>query len=50
MVTDALYKRLRAWIRKPVSIWCDPHLGYVQLPGIVYRSLQHGAVHYHAET
>jgi hypothetical protein len=25
-------------------------LGHVQLPGIVYRSLQQGAVHYHAET
>ncbi len=24
-------------------------LGCFQLPGIVYRSLQHGAVHYHAE-
>jgi hypothetical protein len=25
-------------------------LGHFQLPGIVYRSLRHGAVHYHAET
>jgi hypothetical protein len=25
-------------------------LGYFQLPGIVYRSLQHGAMHYHSET
>ncbi len=25
-------------------------LGWFQLPGIVYRSLQHGAVHYHAAT
>ena len=25
-------------------------LGHFQLPGIVYRSLQHGALHYHAET
>ncbi len=25
-------------------------LGCFQLPGIVYRSLQHGAVHYHAAT
>ena len=24
-------------------------LGYFQLPGIVYRSLRHGAVHYYAE-
>jgi hypothetical protein len=24
-------------------------LGYFQLPGIVYRSLRHGAVHYHAK-
>jgi hypothetical protein len=25
-------------------------LGYFPLPGIVYRSLRHGAMHYHAET
>jgi hypothetical protein len=25
-------------------------LGNVQLPGIVHRSLQYGAVHYYAET
>ena len=33
-----------------VSMQAMEELGNVQLPGIVYRSLRHGAVHYHAET
>ena len=33
-----------------VSMQTMKELGYFQLPGIVYRSLRHGAVHYHAET
>jgi hypothetical protein len=33
-----------------VSVQAMEALGYFQLPGIVYRSFQHGAVHYHAET
>jgi hypothetical protein len=31
-------------------VTCLRELGGFQLPGIVYRSLWHGAVHYHAET
>ncbi len=34
----------------PVSMLAMQELGCFQLPGIVYRSLQHGAVHYHAAT
>ncbi len=37
------------WVTCPVSILTMQELGCFQLPGIVYRSLQHGAVHYHAE-
>ncbi len=33
-----------------VSMLAMQELGCFQLPGIVYRSLQHGAVHYHAAT
>jgi hypothetical protein len=33
-----------------VSMQAMEELGHFQLPGIVYRSLQHGAMHYHAET
>jgi hypothetical protein len=33
-----------------VGIQAMEELGHVQLPGIVYKSLQHGAMHYHAET
>ena len=32
------------WVCKPWKNW------HFQLPGIVYRSLRHGAVHYHAKT
>ncbi len=34
----------------PVSMLAMKELGCFQLPGVVYRSLQHGAVHYHAAT
>ncbi len=37
------------WVTYPVSMLAMQELGCFQLPGIVYRSLQHGAVHYHAE-
>ena len=33
-----------------VSMHAMKELGHYQLPGIGYRSLRHGAVHYHAET
>ena len=38
------------WVTCLVSMQAMEELGHFQLPGIVYRSLQHGAVHYHAET
>ncbi len=38
------------WVTSPVSMLAVQELGCFQLPGIVYRSLQHGAVHYHAAT
>ncbi len=34
----------------PVNILAMQELGCFQLPGIVYRFLQHGAMHYHAAT
>ncbi len=36
------------WVTCPVSMLAMQELGCFQLPGIMYRSLQHGAVHYHA--
>ena len=38
------------WVTCLVSMQAMEELGHQQLPGIVYRSLQHGAVHYHADT
>ena len=38
------------WVTCLVSMQAMEELGYFQLPGIVYRSLRHEAVHYHAET
>ncbi len=38
------------WVTCPVSTLAMQELGCFHLPGIVYRSLQHGAVHYHAAT
>ncbi len=38
------------WVTCPVSMMAMQELECFQLPGIVYRSLQHGAVHYHAAT
>jgi hypothetical protein len=38
------------WVTCLVSMQAMEELGRFQLPGIVYRYLQHGAVHYHAET
>ncbi len=38
------------WMTCPVSILAMKELGCFQRPVIVYRSLQHGAVHYHAAT
>ena len=38
------------WVKCLVSMQAMEELGHFQLTGVVYRSLQHGAVHYHAET
>ncbi len=38
------------WMTCPVSMLAMQELGCIQLPVIVYRSLQHGAVHCHAAT
>ncbi len=38
------------WVTCPVSMLAMQELGCFQLLGIVDRSLQHGAVHYHAAT
>jgi hypothetical protein len=38
------------WVTCLVSTQVMEELGHFQLPGIVYRSLRHGAVPYHAET
>ncbi len=38
------------WVTCPVSMLIMQELGCFQLPGIVYRFLQHGALHYNAAT
>ncbi len=48
--TDPEHPKHAQWVTCPVSMLAMQELGCFQLPGIVYRSLQHGAVHYHAET
>ncbi len=47
---DPEYPKHAQWFTCPVSRLAMQELGWFQLPGIVYRSLQHGAVHYHAAT
>ncbi len=47
---DPKYPKHAQWVTCPVSMLAMQELGCVQLPGIVYRSLQHGAMHYHAAT
>jgi hypothetical protein len=34
----------------PVNMQAMEELGHFKIPRIVYRFLQHGAVHYHSET
>ncbi len=48
--TDPEHHKHAQWVTCPVSMLAMQDLGCFQLPGIVYRSLQHGAVHYHAAT
>ncbi len=47
---DPKHPKHAQWVTCPVSMLAMQELGYFQLPGIVYWSLQHGAVHYHAAT
>ncbi len=47
---DPEHPKHAQWVTCPVSMLAMQELGCFQLPGIVYRSLQHGAVHYHAAT
>ncbi len=47
---DPEHPKHAQWVTCPVSMLAMLELGCFQLPGIVYRSLQHGAVHYHATT
>ncbi len=45
---DPEHPKHAQWVTCPVSMLAMQELGCFQLPGIVYRSLQHGAMHYHA--
>ncbi len=47
---DPEHPKHAQWVTCLVSMLAIQELGCFQLPGIVYRSLQHGAVHYHAAT
>ncbi len=47
---DSEHPKHAQWVTCPVSMLAMQELGWFQLPGIVYRSLQHEAVHYHAAT
>ncbi len=47
---DPEHPKHAQWVTCPVSMQAMQELGCFQLPGIVYRSLPHGAVRYHAAT
>ena len=47
---DPEHPKLPQWVVCLVSMQAMEELGHFQCPGVVYRSLQHEAVHYHAET
>ncbi len=47
---DPEHPKHAQWVTCPVSMLAMQGLRCFQLSGIVYRSLQHGAVHYHAAT
>ncbi len=50
LYSDPEHPKHAQWLTCPVTMLTMLELGCFQLPGIVYRSLQHGAVHYHATT
>ncbi len=47
---DPEHPKHAQWVTCLVRMLAMQELGCFQLPGTVYKSLQHGAVHYHAET
>ncbi len=47
---DPEHPKHAQWVTCPVSMLVMQELGCFQLPGIKYRSLQHGAMHYHDAT
>ncbi len=47
---DPEHPKHAQWVTCLVSMRAMQELGCFQLPGSVCRSLQHGAVHYHAAT
>ncbi len=47
LYADPLYPKHVQWVTCLVSMLAMQELGCFQLPGIVYRSLQHGAVQNH---
>ncbi len=47
---DPEHAKHAQWVTCPVSMLAMQELGWFQLPLIVYRSLQHGVLHYHAAT
>ncbi len=50
LYTDPEHPKYAQWVTCPVSMLAMQELGCFQLTDIVYRSLQHGAMHYHAAT
>jgi hypothetical protein len=50
VLADPEHTKHAQWVTCLVSTQAMEELGHFQLPGIVHRSLQHGDVHYHAET
>ena len=47
---DPEHPKHAQWVTYLVTMQAMGELGHFQLPGIVYTSLRHGAMHYHAET
>ena len=47
---DVEHPKHAQWVLCLVSMQSMEELGHFQLPGIVYRSLRHGAMHFHSET
>ncbi len=50
LFADPEHPKHAQWVACLVSMLTMQELGCFQLPGIVYRSLQHGAMHYRAAT